>query len=217
MKSESFVKLYRELLESASWRQLSINARRLLDFLMIEHMRHGGKQNGFLQAPRRQLWDFGISAHFISDAIAEVERAGLVDCKRGIGRRPSTYSLTWLPLHDGAEPSYRWRVASAKQHSKEMSAVSTQNECQTALTKRVASAKQHSQSPNSSSAKQHSPSRSSYQGGAVGSVLEGSAGEQQGAACRWYVTNGTGHRHCGKPTDPGREYCSEHDAGAGER
>src|SRR5205823_12644118 len=151
------------LLESATWRGLGINARRFIDFLMIEHMRQGAKRNGFLLAPRRQLWEFGIGSHFVSDAIEEAERAGLVDCKRGTGRRPSYYALTWLPLADGTAPTNRWSVVSA---------VSTQNECCSALTKPVASAKQHSQRPKSGSAKQHSPSRSSYQGGAVVSVLE---------------------------------------------
>jgi hypothetical protein len=163
----AWVWLTRDLLESSSWRLLSINGRRLIDFLLIEHMRHGGKQNGDLLAPRRQLVEFGIGEHFISSAIDEVERLGLVDCNRGIGRRASTYALTWLPLRNGATPSNRWREKSAVEHSKEMSAVSSENECQTALTKPVASAKQHSQTPKSSSAKQHSPSRYSYQGGDV--------------------------------------------------
>jgi hypothetical protein len=169
--SGAFVKLPRELLESDAWRSLGINARRFIDFLMLEHMRQGGKRNGFLLAPRRQLMEFGIGAHFVSDAIDEVDRLGLVDCRRGLGRRPSIYALTWLPLADGSEPSNGWRVASAKEHSQEISAVSTFNECQTALTKPVASAKQHSQSPKTSSAKQHSPSRSSYQDGAECSDL----------------------------------------------
>jgi len=154
----------RSLLESAAWRGLSINARRLVDFLMIEHMRQGGKRNGFLLAPRRQLWDFGIGSHFVSEAIAEVERAGLVGCRRGTGRRPNYYALTWLPLADGSPASNRWSVVSA---------VSTQNECSLALTKSVPSAEQHSQRPKSSSAKQHSPSRSSIPGERLGSVLEG--------------------------------------------
>src|SRR5262249_34930956 len=58
--ARQFVPLPRELLETAAWRSLGINARRLLDFLMVEHMRHGGKRNGYLLAPRRQLAEFGI-------------------------------------------------------------------------------------------------------------------------------------------------------------
>jgi len=124
VKGEAFVKLPRDVLESASWRLLSINARRFLDFLMIEHMRHGGRRNGFLLAPYRQLYAFGIGAHFVNDAIEEVERAGLMDCKRGTGRRPNYYTLTWLPLADGAAPNNRWRSV--------VHAVSTKNACQTA-------------------------------------------------------------------------------------
>ena len=65
----SFVKLPREVLESAAWRGLGINERRLVDFLMIEHMRQGGKRNGFLLAPQRQLYDFGIGEHFVIDIL----------------------------------------------------------------------------------------------------------------------------------------------------
>jgi len=72
---------------------------------MIEHMRHGGKANGKLLAPRRQLEQFGIGSHFISSAIEECEHIGLVNVRRGVGRRPNLYALTWLPLCDGSEPS----------------------------------------------------------------------------------------------------------------
>jgi hypothetical protein len=159
MKGEPFVKLPRDLLDSSAWRELSINARRLIDFLLIEHMRHGGRRNGFLLAPRRHLAEFGIGRHFITGAIEEVERAGLVDCRRGVGRTPSIYSLTWLPLSDGSEPSNRWRAAGAEQHPLLMGAVSSIKGCQTAPTKPVAGAEQHPQSPKSSGAKQHPPSR----------------------------------------------------------
>ena len=114
MKGEAFVKLPRDLLESAAWRILRPQTRLFLEFLMIEHMRHGGKRNGFLLAPRRQLVVFGIDTHLISSVINEAEQLGVVDCKRGSGRRPSLYSLTWLPLSDGTEPSNRWRYCSAR-------------------------------------------------------------------------------------------------------
>jgi hypothetical protein len=108
--SEAWVRLPRELLTSDAWRALGINERRFVDFLMIEHMRHGGKANGSLLAPRGQLEQFGIGARYISSAIEKTERLGLVDCKRGTGRRPSSYALTWLPLSDGRAPSNRWRT-----------------------------------------------------------------------------------------------------------
>jgi hypothetical protein len=58
-------------------------------------MRHDGKENGRLLAPRRQLEAFGIGEHFVSRAIEEAERLGLVCVFRSIaitdssGRRSS--------------------------------------------------------------------------------------------------------------------------------
>ena len=97
MKGEQFIKLPRDLLESDAWRGLSINARRLIDFIMLEHMRQGGKRNGLLLAPREQLEAFGIGRHFISGAIHEVARTGLVDVIRG--PRPESKCLS---LHLGS-------------------------------------------------------------------------------------------------------------------
>ncbi|HEY1260561.1 MAG TPA: hypothetical protein VGF34_15040 [Stellaceae bacterium] len=117
--ADAFVKLPRDLLASDAWRSLSINARRFLDFLMIEHMRRGGKANGRLLAPRRQLWDFGIGQHYVSSAIEEAEQHGLVICRRGFGRAPSTYMLTWLTLPDGSfPPIQRWKTYIAEINGK---------------------------------------------------------------------------------------------------
>jgi hypothetical protein len=107
-RSEPFVMLPLSLLTSDAWGSLGLNAKRFIEFLMIEHMRHGGRANRKLLAPRRQLERFGIGSHFISSAIDNCERVGLVDCHRGFGRYPSRYALTWLPPCDGGEPSNRF-------------------------------------------------------------------------------------------------------------
>jgi len=52
----------------------------------------------------------GIGLRLITDAINEAEEFGLVDCRRGGQRVATTYTLTWLPLHDGAPASNRWRA-----------------------------------------------------------------------------------------------------------
>jgi len=98
VKAEPWVKTPLSVAETRL--SLNINAQRFLDFLMIEHMRHAGQRNGFLLAPRRQLLEVGIGARHISPAIEEAERSGLVACKRGVGRRPSYYALTWLPVSE---------------------------------------------------------------------------------------------------------------------
>ena len=104
-KGEPWVWLTRDLLRSQAWRGLGINARRLVDFLLIEYMNHGGKRNGHLLAPREHLEAFVIGRRHITAAIDEARIARLIDVKRGTGRRPSTFALTWLPLavHEGEQ------------------------------------------------------------------------------------------------------------------
>ena len=108
---DTFVPLTRTLLENPKYRRLGINARRLIDFLALEHLRHGGAHNGYLFAPRRQLEQAGIGARYVTDAIEEAERAGLIAVKRGTGKRPSTYALTWLPMgkRTGGAKALQWR------------------------------------------------------------------------------------------------------------
>jgi hypothetical protein len=104
--AEPFIMLPRSLLSSKAWQSTSIHTRRLIDYLLLEHMRHGGKRNGFLIAPRRQL---GIDNHVISGAIKDAEYVGLIDCVRSKGRAPNRYALTWMPLAGGTEPTNRWQ------------------------------------------------------------------------------------------------------------
>jgi hypothetical protein len=108
MKGEAFVKMPRDLLESEAWRSLSINARRFIDILMLEHLRHAGRDNGRLLAPWRQLEAAGIGARYIGDAIDEAATRGLVVVKHGRARRPNIYGLTWLPLFDGTTLGRPW-------------------------------------------------------------------------------------------------------------
>src|SRR5436309_13684760 len=97
-----FVPETRELLASKAWSAAGIHVRRLIDFLKLEHLRHAGKENGRLTAPRRQLRDYKtgirIPARSVSDIIEEAVNLGLIDAHRGSRRRASTYALTWLPL-----------------------------------------------------------------------------------------------------------------------
>src|SRR5690242_16864934 len=103
-----FVPLTRDLLSGDAWRSLSINARRFIDFLLLEHMRKGGQENGNLKAPYRQLEEFGIGAQYVAGALLEAEEFGLVDCHRGGMRVATKYTLTWLPSVDNGIPTDRW-------------------------------------------------------------------------------------------------------------
>jgi hypothetical protein len=108
-ENEPWVWQTRDLRISDAWRSAGINARRFIDFLLIENMNRAGKENGRLKAPQEQLVAFGIGCRYVADAIREAEDLGLVDCSRGGMRVATTYALTWLPLHDGTPANNRWR------------------------------------------------------------------------------------------------------------
>lgn len=96
--------------ESPGFRALNMAARRFLDFLELEHMRHGGRENGRLLAPYNQLVASGITRRDIRPAIDLLLAVGFIGrTKHGErqGGRPnaSRYSLTWLPTYDGALPT----------------------------------------------------------------------------------------------------------------
>ena len=81
-----FVMLSRELLASPAWQSLSINGRRLMDFLFLEHLAHGGYENGELHATYDQLVEAGIGRRLIKQTFDEIEVLGLAEIERG-GRR----------------------------------------------------------------------------------------------------------------------------------
>jgi hypothetical protein len=109
------------LIASPAWRAQSINCRRLIDFLEIEHMHHGGMDNGRLLAPFNQLQASGIGRRLIAPAVREAERLGLVRVERGgkKGRQVtavSRYTLTslWSRTKSGDmwiwhEPTNDWK------------------------------------------------------------------------------------------------------------
>lgn len=106
--------LTRELLDSPAWGAMSINCRRLIDFLLIEHMNHAGRQNGVLKATYEQLVAFGLTRSEIFSAITEAELFGLIEVEHG-GRwnrtnQPSTFRLTFYADREGNPPTNRWKA-----------------------------------------------------------------------------------------------------------
>jgi hypothetical protein len=108
VSSKQFVKLNRDVLRSDAWRSQGINERRILDYLMTEYLANAGTNNGSLMAPREQLEIYGVGARHISSALNKLIDRGLIDCRRGRGKKASLYALTWLPMADGGAPSNRW-------------------------------------------------------------------------------------------------------------
>lgn len=107
--------LSRDLLESAAWRAMTANARRLIDRVMLEHMAHGGAENGALPVTYDDLKAWGVRRNSIAPTIAEAAALGLITHQPGraahvAGRgHPQTFRLAWLPDRDGGPALEGWR------------------------------------------------------------------------------------------------------------
>jgi hypothetical protein len=77
---------------------MSINTRRLIDFLELENLQHGFAHNGNLVAPYGQLEAFGMSRRLINSAIKQAVNLRLIEVRRG-------YRLAW-----GKEKPNRFRL-----------------------------------------------------------------------------------------------------------
>lgn len=109
----------RELLMSDAWRAMSINARRILDRIRLEHMAHAGQENGALTVTHDNFYAYGVPKDAIRPAIDELVFLGLVRAVRG-GRwagtnRPSIYRITWIGDRDASPPTNEWKGVAQEQ------------------------------------------------------------------------------------------------------
>jgi hypothetical protein len=121
---EPWIWLTRELLSSDAWQTLSINERRVIDRLLIEHLNHAGTMNGRLRVSHRQFIQWGVTKNAVAPAIHCLSTRGLARFAAaetdGSIRGFYTYRLTFLPA-DYKEPTNEWRtfrVARECTHSK---------------------------------------------------------------------------------------------------
>ena len=112
-RGEPWAWLPTALLASPAWRAISINTRRLIDFLMIEHSNHAGHENGNLKATYSQLAVFGLTRRKIFGAITQAETLGLIAVEHGgrwnLTNRPSTFRLTFYADRDGNPATNEWK------------------------------------------------------------------------------------------------------------
>ena len=103
--SRRFVWAPVEVMESPEWCGLSINARQVMDRLLIENVRHKSEANGKLRISSRQFVRHGIGMRLISGAIKELMEAGFLAVtlgkSHGSQRAPHLYRITFLGTLDG--------------------------------------------------------------------------------------------------------------------
>ncbi len=103
-----------ELMCSPAWRAMSVNTRRLVDFLQVEHRQHAARENGNLKATYDGLVAHGLTRSKIRPATEEAEFLGLIRFERG-GRwagtnQPSRFRLTFYADKDRNPPTNEWKA-----------------------------------------------------------------------------------------------------------
>jgi hypothetical protein len=113
---EPWLWLTKEILESFAWRALSSAGQKVVSRVGVEHLAHGGCQNGSLPVTYRNFEQYGIGPNSIYPALAEAMELGLLERMEAGSQawgemkgRPARYALGWLPHHDGKPASDRWR------------------------------------------------------------------------------------------------------------
>jgi hypothetical protein len=124
---DQFVPHTLSMLESSAYRVLSRAARMVLDRMEIEHMHHGGAENGNLPVTYDDFVEYGIHRHGISPAIRELEALGFVETtQRGRAgnrefRSPSKYRLTYRNAKGASgDGTHEWRWIKSLEQAEEI-------------------------------------------------------------------------------------------------
>lgn len=121
---QQFIAHRRDMREAPAWRHLPDNARRILDRLELEHMRHGSAENGRLPCTYADFEKAGIRRKSVALAIRQCVALGFLEVTRQ-GRRsvaefrtPSLYRLTYVHGRGRSEaPTDEWQRISTDEHA----------------------------------------------------------------------------------------------------
>lgn len=116
----TFVPHRLEMLRSPAWRAAPPQLHRMLDRIEVEHLSHGGLENGNLFIPYAQFEQCGISRRQIRSLCDLGEALGLIEVVKseeagnGLVRPPNAYRLTYVPSKSSKAPTDEWRSISAE-------------------------------------------------------------------------------------------------------
>jgi hypothetical protein len=115
--SGQFAPVLVEMLESHSFRALSLSARRVINRVEIELAHHGGTDNGKLPVTFDDFEDYGIDRHAIAPAIREAVALGFLEITEpgragnAEWRSPNLFRITFRPAKGvPGDGSHEWRL-----------------------------------------------------------------------------------------------------------
>jgi hypothetical protein len=125
--TDQFVPHTRGMLDSPAYRVLSKAAFLVLSRIELEHMNHGGKENGNLPVTYDNFVKYGIHRHSIAPAIRELAALGFIELtERGCAgnreyRSPNKYRLTYCPAKNAhGNGTHEWRFVKSLEQADEI-------------------------------------------------------------------------------------------------
>jgi len=124
-----FIQHSNELLASPAWGVLKLTDRRLLDRLEVEHMAHGGMENGNLICTYSDFEKFGVRRASISAGLKRLQALGLIEIVEpgrliaGEFRCPTKYRITYVTGNIPATNEWRKISSNEVAQDRKLSAV----------------------------------------------------------------------------------------------
>jgi hypothetical protein len=102
------------MLESPAFRVLSHTATRVMRRIEIEHMAHGGAENGRLVVTYDQFEEYGVHRNSVGPAVRELVALGFLEitekgCAGNESGRPNRFRLTHVNVKSREQPTHEWR------------------------------------------------------------------------------------------------------------
>lgn len=114
--AKQFIWYGREMIESPAYRVLSLQARKVMRRLELEHLAHGGQENGRLPCRYQDFVEYGCRKNTLAAALIEVQVLGFAITVRlgtkafaNIPGKATTFRLTYLASRDGPA-SNEWKA-----------------------------------------------------------------------------------------------------------
>ncbi|CVI14815.1 conserved hypothetical protein [Agrobacterium fabacearum CFBP 5771] len=141
---ESFVPFRLEMYLSPAWQCCPRPLNRVIERLCIEHMRHGGQNNGELYVAYSQFQEYGVSKKSILRTLELGEKLGFIEVLRDEGvikgdiRPPNAYRLTFLPAKGKQNPTDEWQTVTKEYAAKLVEEYRAENEIAVKAKRRAA-------------------------------------------------------------------------------
>ncbi|WP_245445052.1 hypothetical protein [Pseudaminobacter soli (ex Li et al. 2025)] len=131
-----------ELLISPAWRAAPRPLRNVLERLEIEHLRHGGFNNGELYVSYLQFVEFGVSKRSIKPTLELGQKLGLLEVIQEAEnhlndiRAANAYRLTYVPAKGKSGPTDEWKAITEARAQVLLEAYRTEDKAAASATKK---------------------------------------------------------------------------------